>query len=114
MNDALDILNAAFDAIVNVLAVGFHAAGRAMLANVTAAEWTLAAALAGSAWLLSIGRGWRAMGLLAFVASVTACAWLSWKAGRHGVLAQQAVLALMVLHGVKGRGWTLAGKEGAR
>lgn len=112
-NEILDTLNAILDAVINVLAVSIQAAGRALLSNVTAAEWFLAAALFGSAWLLSIGRVWRAVGLLAFLATVTACAWLSWKAGRHGVLAQQTVMAAMVLHGLRQSGGRTLAKGGA-
>jgi len=31
---------------------------------------------------------------------------LSWRLNRHGLMAQQIVLAIMVLHGI--RGWTMA------
>ena len=108
MNTALDILNTVLDAVINALAVGLQATARAALANVSAAEWTLAAALAGSAWLISIGRGWRVAGVLTFALTVTAGAWLTWKTGHAGQVAQQAVLALMALHGIRARGWTLA------
>jgi prepilin signal peptidase PulO-like enzyme (type II secretory pathway) len=114
MNAALDILNTVLDAVIGALAVGLQAAARAALANTSAAEWVLAVALAGAAWMLSSGRGWRAVGLLAFSLAVAAGAWLSWKTGHGGMVAQQAVLAAMVLHGLKGRGWTLAGKGSAR
>lgn len=113
MNDALDILNTVMDALIGALAVGLKAAARAMLANVHAAEWVLAVALAGAAWLLSSGRGWRVVGLLAFSLTVAAGAWLSWKTGHAGMVAQQAVMAAMVLHGIKGRGWSLV-KGGAK
>jgi hypothetical protein len=113
VNAALDILNTVMDAVIGALGVALAAAARAALANLSAAEWTLAAALAGAAWLLASGRGWRAVGVLVFLMAVAACAWLSWKAGRYGVLAQQAVLAAMVLHGLKGRGRAVV-KGGAR
>lgn len=111
MNAALDTLNTVVDAVIGALAVVLQATARAALANISAAEWVLAVALAGAAWLLSSGRGWRAVGVLVFVLAVAACAWLSWKAGRYGVLAQQAVLAAMVMHGLlKSRGWALVKK----
>lgn len=98
MNTILDNLSAAFAALA-----------RAAVAHMSIAEWALAATLAGAAWLLASGRGWRAVGVLVFVVAVGACAWLSWKAGRYGVLAQQSVLSIMVLHGVlRSRGWTAA------
>lgn len=112
MNTALDILNTVMDAVIGALGVALAAAARAALANASTAEWVLAVVLAGAAWLLSSGRGWRAVGVLVFLVAVGACSWLSWKAGRHGVLAQQAMLAAMVLHGLKGRGWALV-KGGA-
>lgn len=108
MNDALNILNAIMDAVIGALDVGLQAAARAALANVSAAEWVLAVALAGAAWMLSSGRGWRAVGLLAFLLAVGAGAWLAWRTNHPGMVAQQAVMAAMVLHGIRGRGWTLA------
>ena len=108
MNAVLDTLNTVMDAVIGALAVGLQAAGRAMLANVFAAEWVLAAALAGAAWMLSSGRGWRIAGVLVFALAVTAGGWLTWKTGHAGMMAQQAVLAAMVLHGLKSRGWTMA------
>lgn len=97
-------MNTVLDAIIGALGVALNALARVALANMSAADWALAVALAlaGAAWLLASGRGWRAVGVLVFLVAVGACAWLSWKAGRHGVLAQQAVLAVMVLHG---SGW---------
>lgn len=110
MNTVLDILNA----ISGALAVALHAVARAALANMSVAEWALAVALAGAAWLLASGRGWRAVGVLVFLVAVSGCAWLTWKAGRYGVLAQQTVLVAMVLHGLaKSRGRALV-KGGAR
>lgn len=110
MNATIDILNTVLDAIVGALAVGLAATAQAALANVLVAEWVVAVALAGAAWLISNGRGWRAAGLLTFSLTVAAGAWLCWRTNHHGMVAQQAVLAAMVLHGIKGRGWaTLKG-----
>ena len=114
MNAVLDILNTVLDAVIGALGVALAAVARAALANASTSEWVLAVALAGTAWMLSSGRGWRAVGLLAFALAVAAGAWLSWKTGHAGMVAQQAVLAAMVLHGVKRRGWSLAGKVGAK
>ena len=114
MNAVIDTLNTVMDAVIGALAVGLAATARAMLANVFAAEWVLAAALAGAAWMLSSGRGWRIAGVLVFALAVAAGAWLCWRTNHAGMVAQQAVLAAMVLHGIKGRGWSLAGKAGAR
>ena len=113
MNTALDILNTVMDAVIDALAVALAAVARAALANVSAAEWVLAVTLAGAAWLLSSGRGWRAVGLLAFALAVGAGAWISWRTHHHGMVAQQAVLAVMVLHGIKGRGRAVV-KGGAK
>lgn len=115
MNDALDILNTVMDALIGALAVALQGAARAMLANIHGAEWLLAVALAGAAWMmLAGGRGWRAVGVLAFSLIVGAAAWLSWRTNHHGMMAQQAVLAALALHGLRGRGWTLAGKAGSK
>ncbi len=107
MNAALDLLNTVMDAVIGALAMGLKATAQAALANVSAAEWVMAVALAGAAWMLSSGRGRRAVGLLVFLVVVGACAWLAWRTHHHGMVAQQAVLAVMVLHGFKGRGWSL-------
>jgi len=114
MNAVLDILNTVLDAVIGALAVALAAVARAALANVSTSEWVLAVALAGTAWMLSSGRGWRAVGLLAFSLAVAAGAWLAWKTGHAGMVAQQVVMAVMVLHGIKGQGWSLTGKGGAK
>lgn len=107
-----DTILSLLSAIVGALGVGLQAIGQAMLANTAAAEWTLAAALAGAAWLISLGRGWRASGVLVFLVAVIACTWLSWKLGRHGALAQQAVMAAMILHGtLRARGYARHGDK---
>lgn len=87
--------------VLETLGAALAALARLALANMSAAEWALAVALAGAAWLLASGRGWRAVGVLVFLVAVAACAWLTWHAGRYGVLAQQGVLAAMVLHGLR-------------
>jgi uncharacterized membrane protein YhhN len=104
MNDAINILNA----VVNALAVALQAVARAALSNIHGAEWLLACALAAfcCVLLLSSGRVWRGVGVMAFLLTVAACAWLYWRLNRHGLMAQQIVLAIMVLHGI--RGWTMA------
>lgn len=114
MNAALDILNTVMDAVIGALVMGLHATARAALANVSAAEWVMAVALAGAAWLLASRRGRPVVGMLLFVLAVGAGAWLSWRTNHHGMVAQQAVLGVMVLHGlVKGWGWKLV-KGGAK
>jgi len=69
---------------------------------------------AGQGWVVARGGGWGGVGLLAFALAVAAGAWLSWKTGHAGMVAQQAVLAAMVLPGVKRRGWSLAGTVGTK
>lgn len=103
------------NAVLDILGAALAAVARAALANMTTAEWTLAVALAGAAWLLASGRGWRAAGVLVFLVAAGAGAWLSWKAGRYGVLAQHSVMATMVLHGLlKARGWALVSRYSKR
>jgi prepilin signal peptidase PulO-like enzyme (type II secretory pathway) len=114
MNAVLDFLNTVLDAVIGALGVALAAVARAALANASTAEWVLAVALAGTAWMLSSGRGWRAVGLLAFSLAVAAGGWLAWRTNHPGMVAQQAVLAAMVLHGLKGRGWSLTGKGAAK
>ena len=112
-NAILDALNTVLDAIIGALAVALDATARAMLANVHAAEWASALVLALAVWMLAGRRGSSALALLLFLVAVGAGAWLSWKTGHAGVTAQQTALAIMVLHGLKGRGWALV-KGGAR
>lgn len=106
MNDALNILSTVMDAVIGALGVALHAVARAMLANVAASEWVLAVALAGAAWMLCSGRGWRVVGVLAFALTVGAGAWLAWRTHHHGMVAQQVVVAAMVLHGQLKKGCT--------
>lgn len=87
------------NAVIDTLSAALGAVARAALVNMSVAEWSLAVALAGTAWMLSSGRGWRILGVLVFLGVMGAGAWLTWKAGRYGVLAQQIVLSAMVLHG---------------
>ena len=105
MNAALDTLNTVLDALIGALAVGLNAVAKAMLSNVHAAEWASALALAVALWLLAGRRGHPALALLLFVLAVGAGAWLSWRTGHTGVTVQQVALAVMIFHGIKGRGW---------
>lgn len=111
-NAILDTLNTVLDSVVGALAVALGATARAMLANVHAAEWSSALVLALAVWLLAGRRGSGALNLLLFLVAVGAGAWLSWKTGHTGVTAQQAALAVMVLHAqLKARGWALVGRR---
>lgn len=108
MNAILDTLNTVFDAIISAMAVALNALTRAALANVSTAEWVIAVALLVAVWLLVSRRGRPAVGMLLFGLAVGAGAWLSWRTSHHGMVAQQAALVAMVLHGlVKSRGWLL-------
>lgn len=113
-NAILDALNTGLDALVDALIVALNTVAKAMLANTSAAEWVLAVVLAFAAWILAGRRGSFTRGLMLFTLAASASAWLSWRTNHHGMVAQQAVLALMVLHGLlKARGWALV-KGGAR
>lgn len=107
MNAVLDTLNTVLDVLIGALTVGLNAVAKAMLSNVHAAEWASALTLAVTLWLLAGRRGSSALALLLFLVSVGAGAWLSWRTGHTGVTAQQAALAVTVLHGLRGRGWML-------
>ena len=111
MNAAIDLLNTVMDAVIGALAVALQATARAMLANVHTSEWATALVLAGAVWLLASRRGRPVVGMMLFSLAVGAGAWLSWRTNHHGMVAQQAVLAVMVLHGLlKAQGWALVKK----
>ena len=108
MNAVLDTLNTVMDAVIGALGVALAATARAMLANVHTSEWATALVLAVAVWMLAGRRARPVWGLALFLLAVGAGAWLSWRTHHHGMVAQQAALAVMVLHGLaKGRGWAL-------
>ena len=105
MNAVLDTLNTVMDALIGALAVALRTVARAALANVHTTEWVAALVLSVALWLLAGRRGSSALALLLFVLAVGVGAWLSWRTGHTGVTVQQVALAVMIFHGIKGRGW---------
>jgi hypothetical protein len=98
-------MSTVLDDLISALAVALNSVAKAMLANVHTTEWVAALVLAVALWLLAGRRGHPALALLLFVLAVGAGAWLSWRTGHTGVTVQQVALAVMIFHGIKGRGW---------
>ena len=108
MNTVTETLSMALYTVMDALGAGLGVLARAMLANVQGAEWASALVLAIGVWLLLNRRKSAGLGFALFLLGVSAGAWLSWKTGHTGVTAQQAALAVMVLHGqLRARGWAL-------
>lgn len=99
--DNTDALSVLLRSLITALIAAADAIAQAALANIHAAEWTTAVILVAGAWLMISRRGNTALGAVLFVAAAAAGTWLLWKTDHPGVLVQQALLAVISLHGLR-------------